>query len=77
MGTTDKVRPKKLTAWLSGALCFAVLLYGVPASWALDPGAQSAPDGEQLYHSYCAQCHEGQVKRAPIREVMSLSLIHI
>ena len=28
-------------------------------------------DGEQLYGRYCAQCHEGQVKRAPHREVMS------
>ena len=60
-----------MTTWLSGALCFAVLLCGVPASWALEPGAQPAPDAEQLYKQYCQQCHEGQVARAPHREVMS------
>ncbi len=71
MGTTDRVGPKKMITWLSGALCFAVLQCGISASWAMEPGAQPAPDAEQLYHTYCAQCHEGQVKRAPIREVMS------
>ena len=60
-----------MITWLSGALCFAVLLCGVPASWALEPGAQPAPDAEQLYKQYCQQCHEGQVARAPHREVMS------
>ncbi len=60
-----------MTTWLSGALCFAVLQWGVPASWALEPGAQPAPDAEQLYKQYCQQCHEGQVARAPHREVMS------
>jgi polyvinyl alcohol dehydrogenase (cytochrome) len=60
-----------MITWLSGALCFAVLLCGVPASWAMEPGAQPAPDAEQLYKQYCQQCHEGQVARAPHREVMS------
>ncbi len=60
-----------MITWLSGALCFAVLLGGVPASWAMEPGAQPAPDAEQLYKQYCQQCHEGQVARAPHREVMS------
>ena len=60
-----------MTIWLTAALCFAVLLWGVPASWAMEPGAQPAPDAEQLYKQYCQQCHEGQVARAPHREVMS------
>ena len=60
-----------MITWLSGALCFAVLQCGVPASWAMEPGAQPAPDAEQLYKQYCQQCHEGQVARAPHREVMS------
>ena len=71
MGTMDRVGPKKMITWLSGALCCAVLLGGVPASWAMEPGAQPAPDAEQLYKQYCQQCHEGQVARAPHREVMS------
>ena len=37
----------------------------------MEPGAQPAPDAEQLYKQYCQQCHEGQVARAPHREVMS------
>ena len=66
MGTTDRVRPQgqTMTTWLSAALCLAVLQWSAPA------GAME-PDAEQLYNTYCAQCHEGQVKRAPIREVMS------
>ena len=71
MGIMDRVGPKKMITWLSGALCFAVLLGGVPASWAMEPGAQPAPDAAQLYKQYCQQCHEGQVARAPHREVMS------
>ena len=71
MGTTDRIGLKKLITWLSGVLCFTVLQWGVPASWAMEPGAQQTSDTEQLYNTYCAQCHEGQVKRAPIREVMS------
>ena len=71
MGTMDRLGPKKMTTWLSGALCCAVLLGGVPASWAMEPGAQPAPDAAQLYKQYCQQCHEGQVARAPHREVMS------
>ncbi len=71
MGIMDRVGPKKMITWLSGALCFAVLQCGVPASWAMEPGAQPAPDAEQLYKQYCQQCHEGQVARAPHREVMS------
>ena len=66
MGTTDRVRPKGRTmaTWLSATLCLAVVQWSAPA------GAME-PDAEQLYNTYCAQCHEGQVKRAPIREVMS------
>ena len=71
MGIMDRVGPKKMITWLSGALCCAVLLGGVPASWAMEPGAQPAPDAAQLYKQYCQQCHEGQVARAPHREVMS------
>ena len=71
MGTTDRVGLKNLITWLSGALCFAVLQWSAPASWAMEAGAHQTPDVEQLYNTYCAQCHEGQVKRAPIREVMS------
>ena len=71
MCTTDRIGLKNLITWLSGALCFAVLQWSIPASWAMEPGAQQTPDTEQLYNTYCAQCHEGQVQRAPIREVMS------
>ena len=71
MGTTDRIGLKNLITWLSGALCFAVLQWSAPASWAMEAGAHQTPDVEQLYNTYCAQCHEGQVKRAPIREVMS------
>ena len=71
MGTTDRIGLKNLMTWLSGALCFAVLQWSAPASWAMEAGAHQTPDVEQLYNTYCAQCHEGQVKRAPIREVMS------
>ncbi|MCY4387732.1 MAG: PQQ-binding-like beta-propeller repeat protein [Desulfurellaceae bacterium] len=28
-------------------------------------------DGEALYQAHCARCHEGQVKRAPHRDIMS------
>ncbi len=71
MGRIDRAEPEKMKTWLGGVLCVAVLQWSVPASWAAEPGAQLVPDGEHLYHTYCAQCHEGQVKRAPIREVMA------
>jgi len=45
------------------------LFIAVP-SWAFSPSEQEI-DGEQLYGRYCAHCHEGQVKRAPHRDVMS------
>ncbi len=54
----------RTTTWLSAVLGWTLLSFCSPA------GAME-PDAEQLYNTYCAQCHEGQVKRAPIREVMS------
>ena len=57
------------TIWLTGALFFAALSLGSPRAWAVGPAAK--PDGEKLYKQYCAQCHEGQVTRAPHRDVLA------
>ena len=48
----------------------AVLPGSVSSARAATPG-QVAPDGEKLYAEHCARCHEGQVKRAPHRDIMS------
>ena len=66
MSVTGRTQPKGhiTTTWLGVVLGVALLGFGSPA------GAVE-PDGEQLYNAYCAQCHDGQVQRAPIREVMS------
>ena len=37
----------------------------------MGPGAKQAVDGEKVYQQHCAQCHEGQVPRAPHRDVLS------
>ena len=57
---------------VSQALVGGLLLSGVSLapSWALSP-TQGESDGEALYQAHCARCHEGQVKRAPQRDVMS------
>ena len=60
-----------LTTWLTGALCVAILGLLAPASWAMGPGVQKTVDGEKLYNQHCQQCHEGQVARAPHRDVLS------
>ena len=53
------------------ALVGSLLLSSVSLapSWALSPTGES--DGVALYQAHCAHCHEGQVKRAPHRDVMS------
>ena len=40
------------------------------SSWAAAP-TQAGLDGEKLYAEHCARCHEGQVKRAPHRDIMA------
>ncbi len=42
----------------------------VALSWAFSP-TEGESDGEALYQAHCARCHEGQVKRAPHRDVIS------
>jgi len=73
MAVTDKTHLKRrvLTSWRTGVWCFALLGFFIPTSWAMGPGAKTAVDGEKLYNQFCAQCHEGQVKRAPHREVLA------
>ena len=55
-----------ITALVAGLLLSSVSL---APSWALSPTGES--DGAALYQAYCAHCHEGQVKRAPQRDVMA------
>ncbi len=42
----------------------------IASSWAFSP-TEGGRDGEALYQAHCARCHEGQVKRAPHRDIMS------
>ncbi len=42
----------------------------IALSWAFSP-TEGESDGEALYQAHCARCHEGQVKRAPHRDVIS------
>ena len=68
---TDRSWPNKIIAsGVSSVLTLALGLFSASSAWAFSP-SEPAMDGEQLYGRYCAQCHEGQVKRAPHREVMS------
>lgn len=56
------------------AVVCAAFGIGVGSAWAdhhAGTGNENGLSGEKLYHQYCAQCHEGQVKRAPHREVMA------
>ena len=53
---------------LAGIIC--VLSMSIAPSWAFSP-TEGGSDGEALYQAHCARCHEGQVKRAPHRDVMS------
>ena len=55
-----------IPALVAGLLLSSV---GLAPSWALPPTGES--DGAALYQAHCAHCHEGQVKRAPHRDVMS------
>ena len=61
---------KSMTRGVSSVLTLALGLFIAASSWAFSPSEQEI-DGEQLYGRYCAHCHEGQVKRAPHRDVMS------
>ena len=61
---------KSMTRGVSSVLTLALGLFIAAPSWAFSPSEQKI-DGEQLYGRYCAHCHEGQVKRAPHRDVMS------
>ena len=71
MTGTDRSWPNTIiTSGVSSVLTLALGLCLASSAWAFSP-SEPAMDGEQLYGRYCAQCHEGQVKRAPHREVMS------
>ncbi len=55
---------------IQASACVAFLLSMiVPSSWAFSP-TNGGADGETLYKENCARCHEGQVKRAPHRQVL-------
>lgn len=71
MMETYRTWPNKImTSGVSSVVSLALGLSLASSSWAFSPSEQDV-DGEQLYGRYCAHCHEGQVKRAPHREVMS------
>ena len=53
---------------IAGLAC--VLSMSIPPSWAFSP-SEGGGDGAALYQAHCARCHEGQVKRAPHRDIMS------
>ena len=55
---------------IANALSLALTLAVASSSWAFSPSEQKL-DGEKLYNRYCAQCHEGQVKRAPHRDILA------
>ena len=68
---TYRTWPNKIiTRGVASVVTLALGLSIASSSWAFSPSEQDI-DGEQLYGRYCAQCHEGQVKRAPHREVLS------
>ena len=70
MFARDWARPKRKAArTVIGALCFVLVSLIVPSSWAFSP-TNGGADGETLYKDNCARCHEGQVKRAPHRQVI-------
>ena len=71
MSVRDGTLKQKMRT-VSQALVGGLLLSGVSLtpSWALSP-TQGENDGAALYQAHCARCHEGQVKRAPQRDVMS------
>ena len=56
-----------IRAFVCGVLLSSV---SITSSWAFSP-TEGGTDGEALYQAHCARCHEGQVKRAPHRDVMS------
>ena len=56
-----------IRAFVCGVLLSSV---SIASSWAFSP-TEGGSDGEALYQAHCARCHEGQVKRAPHRDVMS------
>ena len=70
IGTYRTWPNKSMTRGVSSALTLALGLFIAAPGWAFSPSEQEI-DGEQLYGRYCAHCHEGQVKRAPHRDVMS------
>ena len=70
MFVRDWAWPKRKAArTVLGTLCFVLVGVIVPSSWAFSP-ANGGADGETLYKENCARYHEGQVKRAPHRQVI-------
>ncbi len=66
-GSLKQKRHVMIPALVAGLLLSSVSL---APSWALSP-TQGESDGAALYQAHCAHCHDGQVKRAPHRDVMS------
>ena len=63
-----KQRIRLLSQVLVGGLLLSSV--SIALSWAFSP-TEGESDGEALYQTHCARCHEGQVKRAPHRDVIS------
>ena len=75
-GTTVEKVPRtwekqNIMNWLTGAVYFIILCFASQTGWAVGPEIKKPVDAEKVYREHCAQCHEGQVERAPQREVLS------
>jgi polyvinyl alcohol dehydrogenase (cytochrome) len=69
-----------LALLLAACTCDEAPVAGAPSPAAAPPTAQvvavAGADGEALYLANCAQCHEGQVLRAPHRSIAGLMASH-
>ena len=71
MSVRDKSPKQRIRILIQAFVCGALLSsVSVSSSWAFSP-TEGGGDGEALYQAHCARCHEGQVKRAPHRDIMS------
>ncbi len=70
MSVREESPQQKICVMIQALVCGVLLSsVGISSSWAL-PSTEGGADGEALYQTHCARCHEGQVKRAPHRNVM-------
>ena len=61
---------RQTKAVIQSLICAAFVLgVAVPSSWAFSP-KEGGADGQALYKAHCERCHEGQVKRAPHRDIL-------